>query len=146
MSKIEHKEFKTDLQIKAIDILEFSIKLPQEDAGSPAHYNFNIGVESRMNPIEKAVLVLVNIEVTSQDQKVILATIKTGCQFWLSNFEDIIEIKAEETPFIPQTLLEVINSISISTTRGILYSNFKGTFLHATILPILDPKSFKQVV
>lgn len=144
MSKIEHSEFKTELQIKAIDIIEYTIKLPQQDVGSPTLFNFNVGVETRMNPAEQAVLVLVNIDVTTPDQKLILASIKTGCQFWVSNFEEIIKIKAEEAPFIPQTLLEVINSISISTTRGILYGQFKGTFLHSAILPILDPKSFKQ--
>jgi hypothetical protein len=37
----------------------------------------------------------------------------------------------------------MLNRISISTTRGAMFSTFKGTFLHAAILPIVDPKNFK---
>jgi hypothetical protein len=145
MSGIKHKEAQTDLQIKSIDILEFGINLPQADVLAPTQFNFNVEVESGMNRAEKTVTVIVSIEITPPDQKVILASIKTGCQFRLSNFEEIIQTKTEEAPFIPQTLLEAINSISISTSRGILYSQLKGTYLHTAILPVLETKAFTQV-
>lgn len=42
----------------------------------------------------------------------------------------------------PDNILVTFNSISISTMRGLMFAQFKGTFLHNAILPIIDPGSF----
>jgi uncharacterized protein YbbC (DUF1343 family) len=39
----------------------------------------------------------------------------------------------------------MLNSISLSTTRGAMFSTFKGTFLHGAVLPIIDPKQFQAL-
>jgi len=35
-----------------------------------------------------------------------------------------------------------VNSIALSTTRGLLFAQFRGTPLHNTILPLIDPADF----
>ena len=45
---------------------------------------------------------------------------------------------------LPTDIIVTINSISISTIRGIMFSTFKGTYLHNAFLPIIDPKSFNS--
>jgi hypothetical protein len=59
------------------------------------------------------------------------------------NFVDVIKISTDGKLDIPQALIEVLNSISISTTRGVMFSTFKGTFLHNAVLPIIDPRQFQ---
>jgi hypothetical protein len=43
---------------------------------------------------------------------------------------------------LPSDIIIAMNSISISTIRGIMFSTFKGTYLHNAFLPVIDPKSF----
>ncbi len=45
------------------------------------------------------------------------------------------------TMIIPDSLSEILNSVSISTTRGVMHSTLKGTFLNNAILPIIDTKA-----
>jgi hypothetical protein len=45
---------------------------------------------------------------------------------------------------IPDPIVETLNILTIGTARGIMFSEFKGTWLHSNFLPVIDPKSFKQ--
>jgi hypothetical protein len=61
----------------------------------------------------------------------------------VENLEEFRKKDSEEFE-IPEFFNTTINSISLSTIRGIMYSHFKGTFLHNTILPIVNPVDFKR--
>lgn len=61
------------------------------------------------------------------------------------NFNEVIHADAEGIVTLPQDLADILNSISISTTRGLMFSAFKETFLHNAFLPIIDPKQFSQL-
>jgi hypothetical protein len=69
--------------------------------------------------------------------------LSVSCIFEIANFEDVIKLEADGKVNIPQSLIETFNIISISTTRGVMFSTFKGTFLHGAVLPIIDPKQFQ---
>jgi hypothetical protein len=43
---------------------------------------------------------------------------------------------------LPRVELLEINSISMDTLRGIMFSKFMGTYLHNAILPIIDSEQF----
>ena len=45
---------------------------------------------------------------------------------------------------IPENFIITINSVALSTTRGLMFSLFKGTFLQGAILPLLDPSQYKK--
>ncbi|HEX6428032.1 MAG TPA: hypothetical protein VF008_10120, partial [Niastella sp.] len=61
-----------------------------------------------------------------------------SCIFQLENFEQVIQFDAENKLNVPQPLIDLVNTISISTVRGIMFSIFKGTMLHNAFLPIID--------
>jgi|GEM_PF-605159 len=144
MSNIDQKVIKTEIQLIGIDIIEITLKLPDVNVEPVTAYNFNAGIETRLNPTQNAIIVLISIQINSEDLKTNFAYIKTGCQYKISNFHELINSTPNVAPLIPPPLLDVLNSISLSTTRGIMYSQFKGTFLHNAMLPIFDPKAFKQ--
>lgn len=145
MSKIEHKDFTVDLQLKSIELLKGSISLPSVPEVSLNNFNFNISLESKADATNKILFVIVSVEIRSEDQNHVLGSLAVSCIYSIVNFDEVVKIEADGKLDIPQPLVEILNSISISTTRGVMFSTFKGTFLHNSFLPIVDPRSFQQV-
>lgn len=144
MSKIENKDVSIDLQLKSIELLKGSISLPSVPGVSLNNFSFDISLESKADAGNKFVFVIVSVEIRSEDQNHVLGSLVTSCIYGLANFDEIIKIDADGKVNLPQPLVELLNSISISTTRGVMFSTFKGTFLHNAFLPIVDPRSFQQ--
>ncbi|HVA98726.1 MAG TPA: hypothetical protein VNG53_07505 [Bacteroidia bacterium] len=143
MAKIENKEFKVDMQIKAIELLNSSLTLPANPNKPITNFNFNIRVESRVDSAKKLIFVIVHIEIKNDDLSIVLGSLSVSCIFEITNFDAVIKIETNGKIDIPQKLIETLNIISLSTTRGIMFSAFKGTFLHGAIMPIIDPKQFQ---
>lgn len=144
MAKIENKDFKVEMQIKAIELLKGSLCLPPSPDIANTTFNFNISIESKVDAPNKHVFVIVHVEVKNDDQSHVLGDLSVSCIFEILNFKEVIEIEENGNFYIPQLLIETLNSISISTTRGVMFSTFKGTFLHGAVLPIIDPKQLVQ--
>lgn len=70
-----------------------------------------------------------------------IAELKVKTVFAIQN-ADILNENGEL--YLPKNLLVAFNSISISTTRGILFTKFQGTSIDNFILPLVDPKKFSQ--
>ena len=145
MSKIENKDFTIDLQLKSIELLKGAISLPSVPEVSLNNFNFNISLESKADATNKFLFVIVSVEIRSEDQNHILGSLAVRCIYSVVNFDDVVKIEADGKLDIPQPLVEILNSMSISTARGVMFSTFKGTFLHNAFLPIVDPRSFQQV-
>ena len=145
MSKIENKDFTIDLQLKSIELLKGVISLPSVPEVSLNNFNFNISLESKADATNKFLFVIVSVEIRSEDQNHILGSLAVSCIYSVVNFDEVVKIEADGKLDIPQPLVEILNSMSISTARGVMFSTFKGTFLHNAFLPIVDPRSFQQV-
>lgn len=143
MAKIENKDFNVEMQIRAIELLNGSLNLPAKPNTPVTNFNFNISIESRADAVNKLVFVIVHVEIKNDDLSVVLGALSVSCIFEIVNFEDVIKVEADGKVNIPQRLIETLNIISISTTRGVMFSTFKGTFLHGAVLPIIDPKQFQ---
>lgn len=144
MTKIENKDFKVEMQIKAIELLNGSLQLPLTPKSAITNFNFNISLETRADAQNKLVFVIVHIEIKNEDQSVNLGALSVSCIYEIANFEEVIKIDEEGKIDIPRPLIDTLNIISISTTRGVMFSTFKGTFLHNALLPIIDPKQIQS--
>lgn len=140
MNTIEQKEVNIEMQIKAIELLNNSIILPPNAKNPITNFNFNLNIESKADASKKLVFVIVNVEIKNDDQSLIIGTISVSCVYEIFNFEEAIKIEVDGRINMPPKLVETLNIISISTTRGVMFSTFKGTFLHNAFLPIIDPK------
>lgn len=140
MNTIEQKEVNIEMQIKAIELLNNSIILPPNAKNPITNFNFNLNIESKADVTKKLVFVIVNVEIKNDDQSLIIGTISVSCVYEIFNFEEVIKIEVDGKINMPPKLVETLNIISISTTRGVMFSTFKGTFLHNAFLPIIDPK------
>ncbi len=142
MAKIENKENNVDMQLRAIELLNNSLTLPSNPNTPVTNFNFNIHIESRTDAVKKLVFVIVHIDIKNDDLSAVLGNLSVSCIFEIVNFEDVIKVEADGNVNIPQQLIETLNGISISTARGVMFSTFKGTFLHNAVLPIIDPNRF----
>jgi hypothetical protein len=144
MAKIENKDFNVEMQIRAIELLNGSLNLPANPNTPVTNFNFNISIESRADAVNKLVFVIVHVEIKNDDYSIVLGALSVSCIFEIVNFKDVIKVEADGKVNIPQRLIETLNIISISTTRGVMFSTFKGTFLHSAVLPIIDPKQLQD--
>lgn len=137
-------QINVNFQLKGIELLEINLKDPQILLNQERTYNFNINLEQRINQDEKLVFVVSSIDLLHEPDKQCHASIKTSCIFLIENMNDFIS-DANSHVNLPEQIVITLNSISLSTTRGIMYSQFKGTFMHNVFLPIVNPSSFVTI-
>jgi len=132
---------KYKLQIKNVEILDLLIEHPIKPIESI--YNYDINIQHKANTKDQILAAILTVHVFSEDKKNRLGKITTSCIFEIKDLQNIIKVPNEKVDF-PKDLIEIINSLTISTTRGVMFSQFKGTFLHNAILPLIDPSAFKR--
>ena len=135
--KNSETEQMVSFRIKDIELLEFSLNQPLEPLKNQTIFHFNLGLEQKINPEKKTVQVILKIEISQQDKELRLASFSAACTFEVVNLEEYIDKKTSQVN-LPENILISFNSITISTVRGIMYSQFKGTFLQNAILPVID--------
>ncbi|MFN8258142.1 MAG: hypothetical protein U0W24_20805 [Bacteroidales bacterium] len=130
-----------EFQLKAIELIDVNLKHPAIPFNQPTLFHFNINIEHKINPDNNLVIVIAFINILHEDKETNLGSLKSSCIFEIVNFNEFYNKETNQVSF-PDNILVTLNSITISTVRGIMFSQFKGTFLHNAILPIIDPKSF----
>ncbi|MGQ0826955.1 MAG: hypothetical protein ACT4ON_01040 [Bacteroidota bacterium] len=139
------KENLINFQIKAVDLISSHIQPPTTPFSTHPNFNFNIAVEQKLDHNNKSLIVLTNIDIaTAENLDFKLASATVACLFAIENYEDVVKIDKNKHVIINPEVLDILNSISISTTRGVMSQVFKGTFLHNAILPVIDPKALKK--
>lgn len=143
MAKMENNGSNVDLKIKAIELINSSLQLPVGQNVAITSFNYNINIESRADAPNKLVFVIVHVEIKNNEQSYVLGALSVSCIFEIVNFEEVIKTEPDGKLIIPQPLIDTLNSVSISTTRGVMFSTFKGTYLHNAILPVIEPKQLQ---
>jgi|ERR1035437_5928011 preprotein translocase subunit SecB len=136
---IKEKQF--SFQIKGIELLDVKLNYPKQPLSDQITFHFKIGLEQKISLENRLIIVITTIDVVHEDTETRLASLQVSCIYEIANFEDFI-IEGTQQVTIPDAILVTLNSVSISTVRGIMFSQFKGTFLHNAILPVVDPKAF----
>lgn len=135
------EQVNVNFQIKGIELLEINLKHPQIPLELERTYNFNINIEQRINNEEKLVIVVTSVDLIHEVDQQCHASIKTSCIFLIENFQDFVVAHTNQVN-LPDQFVITLNSISLSTTRGIMFTGFKGTFMHNVYLPIVNPSAF----
>jgi transcriptional regulator with XRE-family HTH domain len=131
------------LQLKTLELIDFSLSFPQKEKRDAKVFYFNINIEHKINKEKKLVFVIINVNVFHEDKETNLGSLKTSCNFEITDIDKFCEFSQPDKIKLPLEIIETLNSISLSTTRGVMFSQFKGTFLHNAVLPVIDPKVFK---
>jgi len=140
--KEENKIF--NFQIKSIELIKQNFALPVKQIEAITNFNFNIGLEQKLDHVNKLIIVITHIDIfKTEDLDLKLGSASVACVFTIEKYEEVVQIDKKGITHIEEYITQTLNSISISTTRGVLSQLFRGTFLHNAILPIVNPKSFK---
>ncbi len=125
-------------QLKGIEILDIHVDYPKVPLQGLVTFNFNINVEIKILNETKQVVVFILVDIFDSKSENKFGSIKIGCEYGIENFDSFINVETNNADF-PKQFITIINSITISTVRGVMFSQFRGTFLHGAILPIIDP-------
>lgn len=128
-------------KIEAIELLEYSLNTPNFTTSPELCYKFDMGIEHKISLELKKIFVVCSFDVKSETDNFQFAHAKISCIYDFPNVEDYHN-KTNNKVNLPDTIGVTLNSISLSTSRGVLFTLFRGTFLHQAILPIVDPKTF----
>jgi hypothetical protein len=131
----------TNYSIKfyGIEIVEKFLSKPI-NIGIPSQIDefiFNIGVKVTTDPNSELIVIYINVNITKDGEEGLLGAISVGCSFKIEHFNQFILANEEGILTIPEKLEIPLRAMSLSTARGVLFSEFKGTFLHNAILPIV---------
>ncbi len=140
-TKKKSDEKQVRFQLRAIEIVDLCVIHPKQQIPPQMIFNFDIKLEHKIPSDNKLIAVVVTIDIRDENKPDKLGSLMASCVYEVPDILEYID-KNSNLPKFPETFLTTINSISISTIRGIMFTLFRGTFLHNAILPVVDPKSF----
>ncbi len=134
-----NKSDTVNFKIQTVELLEKSFIRRQVDENQL--FKYDIALEQLIDVENKKILVNTTVTIAELvNEESPLAKLSIGCGFYIDNFDDFFDRENQVANF-PEIFVITINSISISTLRGIMFSELSGTYLHNAILPIFDPKA-----
>ncbi|MCF1715147.1 hypothetical protein L0U88_10975 [Flavihumibacter sp. RY-1] len=126
------------IRFKSINLLSKSMN-PKPDKDFDQE-DFHFIINGKTNLQKEAKLIVSQTEVKihpNKNRDILLGSILVECQFQVDDFADILDKTEESSITFPKELDILIKTMSISTIRGIMYSEFNGTYLTNAILPII---------
>lgn len=126
-------------KLVSINLLESNFSFDAERQYPLVSYHHRINVENGFNVEKNIATSVVNVILTDEEDNEKLGQVKANFVFEVEDLKN--HLQANESGTSDQVLLTSLNSIAISTTRGILFMSFRGTHLHNAILPVIDPAS-----
>lgn len=131
------------IQFRAIELLNSSISAPLIKDSNNKAFTFDINTEIQLNEENKFIVVIISIKILNEAKDILFGTLTTSNIFYIENYDEVVTKNKSNETVLPNSLIVTLNSISLSTTRGVMWTTFKGTMLHNALLPILDPKQIE---
>jgi len=141
--KKQPKQEAIDFGLNNIELLGVNLNHPNEPIQN-TNFQFEINSQQKFHPKEKTLVVEIRIDVSHKEiEQEVLGSISVACIFELNVNNQDIDYENKQVS-LPDEIFVTINSISISTARGIMFSEFKGTFLDQAHLPVVDPRTISE--
>jgi hypothetical protein len=132
------------VKLKSLELIDFSITFPQKQKIEPNEFNFKINIEHKINRERKLIFVTISVDIIHEDKVTRLGNLKGSCNFEIPDLGKFVLSGQPDRMNLPSGIIELLNSVSVSTVRGMMFLAFKGTFLHNAVLPVIDPKTFRE--
>jgi hypothetical protein len=100
-------------------------------------FNFDLAAEDKVDAKKSVIIVNTLVNIRQDEGEEVLANCFVLIAYELKDFKAHIKTNEEGLYIIPEDLDFQLRNISISTTRGILHSFLKGTYLAGATLPII---------
>lgn len=106
-------------------------------------FNFDIKAEIKVGESHNLVMPHIYVKIKDADNPNPLASFIIAFLFEVIEFSTLIKINENGLYDIPKELEDTIRPVSISTARGIIYSELRGTYLQNAIMPVVYMKDLK---
>jgi hypothetical protein len=128
-----------DFQIKftAIELVAKSLEPPTAPL-EKENVDFDFSVDIKVAEQKKEALVLTDISILRHSDKAKMAFFKLLTVFEIVNFEEVFKKVDEHRYDLPLQLEILLKSAGLSTVRGVIYSELRGTYLQNAVLPLID--------
>lgn len=111
------------------------------ETGEGSDFDFNVTVQTNLEAKNKLAVYFVRVNVIKKSENRVIASITTACGFEIQNFDEAFPVGPKKDFLADRDLDLALKHISISTTRGVMFGEFRGTSMHNAILPIIDPST-----
>lgn len=133
-----------NFRITGAELFEANLNPQDDNLKDNQVFNYDIRLEHKHNISTQTLLVVCKVTIRGQEKAEVYGRYKAGCSFYIENIDEFVKDKEGEIIDIPQDFIITLNSLTISTVRGMMASFYRGTYLHDTILPIVNPALFKE--
>jgi hypothetical protein len=133
-------------QLRSIELHQLIVNRPAAGVPMPVNFNFDVQIQANVDAAQKVIINSATINVRGDNEQNSLGSITCVCVFSVANFEEVVYTISETQSEIDDVFADTINSITISTARGMMASELRGTYLHFAFLPIIDVKGLKKNV
>ncbi|MDI1322261.1 MAG: hypothetical protein PSV36_05895 [Algoriphagus sp.] len=134
-----------NFQIRGMEILDSCLNAPTSPLPSNPKFQFDLAIEHRVNLENKFVIVICKVGIRSESKEILYGELRGSCIFFVEKLDEYF-IQESNKLTLPDDFVVTLNSVTISSIRGLMFSFFRGTFLHQAVLPIVDPKSFEKTI
>ncbi|MEP6792872.1 MAG: hypothetical protein ABJB16_00985 [Saprospiraceae bacterium] len=124
-----------------IELLHSSLVSPPAISPDLTDLTYHIKFDYQIDKDKKLVFIIVNIRIDTFPAEAEVGKLIVSHIYEIADFDHVIDIKEGDKFSLPQELTTILNDISLSTTRGVMYTNYKGTFLHHALLPVVKQKA-----
>ena len=100
-------------------------------------FTFEVSAQAFNDPAKELVVIFTRVVISKQDGVEKIGTITVGVGFHVEGFSTVFKKNEMGELVIPPDLEMQLRSIAISTTRGVMFSEFRGTQLHKAFLPVI---------
>lgn len=130
-------------QIRGMEILDSCLNAPTSPLPPNPKFQFDLAIEHRINLENNLVIVICKVGIRNESEEILFGELRGSCIFFVEKLKDYFDPQTNKLS-LPDDFVVKLNSVTISSMRGLMFSFFRGTFLHQAVLPIIDPRSFEK--
>lgn len=132
---MEVKNF--SIRLHGLEIVEKMYKVTEPIPENQV-FNFDFTAKAGIDEDRKLLVVLLELTTRKGDDTNAIAKLTTATAFEMPNLSQELQKGENGIYTIPNELDMLVKSIAISTARGILFSELRGTPLHRALLPLIQ--------
>lgn len=134
-----------NFQLRGMEILDSCLIAPTSPLPSNPKFQFDLSIEHRVNLENNLVIVICKVGIQSESKEILYGELSGSCIFFIEMLDEYFVQETNQLT-LPDNFVVTLNSVTISSIRGLMFSFFRGTFLHQAVLPIIDPKVFEKAI
>ena len=124
--------------IASIDLLECSYSVPNVQSGNSIDTHLENHIEVGLGADGHSLIIMCTVHIKLTDKKITAAKLRIGSIYKIEMEGKEPSLKIKEQSQIPETLIQSLITETVSITRGIMYSQFKGTSFEKVYLPLTN--------